>query len=250
MSLTKVSKVSLTNVVFMQYRYKLKAFTGVYMGLIMVQMIGILLSLGGNGGASFSNGMYTVDVTISSSSLVIMLTMVWAFLNAILITTKAYREDDFTFVSNRLTYNLSNIAFLLTACVIGAVTALLTTGITRILTYVMIDIDFFLTFAQEVTVGDYTRGAIVAFLYILLAATVGYLIGMMTQFNKGLIILLPVIIIGLSVVTQSNSNPGFVNILEFYFIEHSFILFSIKAIVTILIGFGLSIVLSNRLEVR
>lgn len=247
MSLTKVS---LSNVVLMQYKYKLRAFTGVYMGLIMVQAIGILLSLGGNGGASFSNGMYTVDVTISSSSLVIFLTMTWAFLNAVLITTKAYREDDFTFVSNRLSYNLSNIAFLITVCVIGAVTALLTTGITRILTYVTTDIDFFLTFAPEITVGDYARGAIVTFLYILLSATAGYLIGMMTQFNKGLIILLPVIIIGLSVVAQSSSNPGFVNILEFYFNEHSFTLFSIKAIVTILIGFGISIVLSNRLEVR
>ncbi|WP_026908705.1 hypothetical protein [Paucisalibacillus globulus] len=247
MSLTKVS---LSNVVVMQFRYKLKAYSGVFLALMVVQMIGILLSILGHGGTSFSNGMYTVDVTVSSPDLVIFLTMIWAFMNAILITTKAYREDDFTFVSNRLSYNLSNMAFLLTVCLIGTVTALLTTGIIRILAYVTADIDIFLTITHGVTIADFVAGGLATFLFILLAATAGYLVGMMTQVNKGLIILLPVIIIGLNYVTQSSSNPGFVNMLEFYFMEHSFIMFSIKAIVTILIGFGLSIVFSNRLEVR
>ncbi|WP_042144493.1 hypothetical protein [Paucisalibacillus sp. EB02] len=247
MSLTKVS---LSNVVLKQYRYKLKAYTGVFMALMVVQVIGILLSIAGGGSGSFSNNVYTLDVTVSSSSLVIVLTMIWAFMNAILMTTKSYREDDFTFVSNRLSYNLSNMVFLLTACIIGAATALLSTGVIRILFYLIHDVDIFLTLTYQVAIGDYFAGALATLLYILLAATAGYLVGMMTQFNKRLIILLPVILVGLNYVVQSNANPGFVNILKFYFMEYSFTVFLLKAIVTILIGSGLAILLSNRLEVR
>jgi hypothetical protein len=247
MSLTKVS---LSSVVRLQYRYKLKAYTGVFMGLILVQVIGILLSIVGSMGSSFSNNVYTVEVSVFSPSLVIILTMIWAFLNAILMTTKAYREDDFTFVSNRLSYNLSNMAFLLTACVIGALTALLSSGIIQLLSYLTRDIDVFLTVTHDVTTSDYVAGAVVTLLYILLAATVGYLIGMMTQFNKRLIILLPVILVGLNYIAQRNGNTGFVTIIEFYFMEYSFSIFLLKAMVTLLIGSGLAILLSNRLEVR
>lgn len=247
MSLTKVS---LSSVVRLQYRYKLKAYTGVFMGLILVQVIGILLTLVGSMQTSFSNNVYTVEVSMFSPSLVIILTIIWAFLNAILMTTKAYREDDFTFVSNRLSYNLSNMAFLLTACVIGAITALLSGGIIQLLTYITQDLDVFLTVTHEVSVGDYVAGAVVTLLYILLAATAGYLIGMMTQFNKRLIILIPVLLIGLNYIAQHNGNSGFVNILEFYFMEYSFSLFLLKAVVTLIIGSGLAILLSNRLEVR
>lgn len=44
-------------------------------------------------------------------------------MTGILITTKAVRYDDFTFVSNRLSSNLANILFLLTASAIGGAAA-------------------------------------------------------------------------------------------------------------------------------
>src|SRR5699024_5729575 len=85
----------------------------------------LLFSLGGvgQGGSgsfeiSINRHYYTVDYVIA-------FTMIWAFITSIQMTTREYRQDDFTFVTNRLSGNLSNIAFLFTASVIGGVLAVL-----------------------------------------------------------------------------------------------------------------------------
>lgn len=247
MSLTSVD---LINIVYKQYRYKLKSFSGIFMALILVQAIGILISLNGVRTSGFSNGFYSLNVSTYNANAVIFFTLIWAFTNAIIITTKSYREDDFTFVTNRLSYNLSNILFLITVCVIGGITAMLSRGVIQVLVYFTSDIETFLAISQDLTRGEYVLGILAVILYILLFGAVGYLVGMMFQRNKLLIFMIPVLVFGLDFIRQDNGEPTLQRIFEFYAMEQSFSLFVVKGLSTIVIAYLISVLLTNRLEVR
>ena len=109
MSLTKVS---LWEVVKKQLRFKLKSYRGMFTSLMILQIIGILFSLAGEGGGggSSSNG-FSYDMTYYSSNIMFALIMIWAFISAIIITTRAYRFDDYAFVANRLTSHVCEYPF-------------------------------------------------------------------------------------------------------------------------------------------
>lgn len=241
MSLTSAS---LSNIVLTQFRYKMKAYIGVFLALILVQVLGIFLATLGTSFGSISNNLYSIYFEGYSSSAVIILTFIWAFMNAILITTKAYREDDFTFVSTRISYNLANMLFLITISGIGAITALLSNGIIRLFVYFTADVDVFLVLNSEVGISYYGVGLISTFLYVLLFAIAGYVIGMMIQISRLFLLLIPAIFITFTYLERLEMIVGF------YFLEQSFLVFVVKVITTILIGSAFILVLSNRLEVR
>lgn len=241
MSLTSTS---LSSIVLKQFRYKMKAYIGIYLALILVQVLGIFIATLATSLWSISNNLYTITFKSYSSNIVIFLTFIWAFMNAILITTKAYREDDFTFVSTRISYNLANMLFLITISGIGAVTALLSNGIIRLFVYFTADIDVFLTLSSAWGTSHYGVGLITTFLYILLFGMAGYVIGMMIQTSKLFLLLIPVALFTFAYLERLEI------IFEFYFMEQSFLLFAVKTMATILIGSAFVLVLTNRLEVR
>ncbi len=117
--------VNLTNVILNQYRFKLKAYLGTLTTLIFVQLIAILLSLGGVGGSGAGNGSISININDYSGDMVTSFTVFWAFITGILITTKSYDEVGYTFVTNRLSNNLANILFLFTASIFAGITAIL-----------------------------------------------------------------------------------------------------------------------------
>ncbi|GGA77795.1 hypothetical protein [Ornithinibacillus halotolerans] len=244
-----LANVNLSNIVIKQYRYKMKSFIGVFLALMVIQVFGILISMLGASSSGFSNGFFFINVTSYTANVVIAFTMIWAFTNAIIVTTKSYREDDFTFISNRLSYNLSNILFLITACVIGAITAFLSRGVIYILVFFVNDLETFLTVNQEVNMADYLIGVLATILIVLLAGAAGYVVGMLFQLNKLLIFILPVFVFGLDFIRTSNEST-LQRIFEFYFTEQVFTIFVVKTIMTILLGFGLAALLTNRMEVR
>jgi hypothetical protein len=137
MSSTETSLVefSLFDAVKKQYLYKLKSHLGLFLAMAGVQVIALLFSLGG----VMSHGMGTqylyTFVSYFSSEIVIGFTILWVLVVAVLVTTKDYQNIDFTFVSNRLSSNLSNAAFLVTAALIGGFTAMLSGFLLRIIVY-------------------------------------------------------------------------------------------------------------------
>ena len=52
-------------------------------------------------------------------------TMIWAFIVGALITSKAYRYDDFSFVTSRLSAHLANIGYMVIVSSLGGLTAFL-----------------------------------------------------------------------------------------------------------------------------
>ncbi|SET00951.1 hypothetical protein SAMN05216389_104153 [Oceanobacillus limi] len=247
MSLTAVT---LGNVVKKLYIFKMKSYMGLFTSLVILQLLALLFSLSGVGSSGGSiNGNY-VSVTYYSADMVIAFTLLWSFISAIMITTKAYREDDFIFVTNRFISNLANIAFLITASLIGAITALLSSFLLKVVIYYFVQVEPAINSSMVYSPMEFILGMVTTFGYIFLFSAVGYLIGSFVQFHKLFMFLIPVLLIGFIVPVSRNGFNILIYAGEFYFQEPSFFLTIMKVVGTVGILFSASILLLNQREVR
>jgi hypothetical protein len=241
-------RISMQDVVKKQYAYKLRAYIQVFMSLVFIQVLGILFSFNGVGMMGTSSNTFDISVHFYSADIVVVFTMLWAFISAILITTQAYRNDDFAFITNRVSSNLSNMLFLLTISLVGGLTALLSSHVIRILMYVLGQSEYLYT---PTAVSEWIIGFIATVLYVLLFAAIGYFFGTLVQLHKIFAVLLPVLFIGILILGAGTMNEAiFRNVFEFIFEESSLALFIIKIGVLAALLFSGSALLSNRMEVR
>jgi len=230
------------------YVYKLRALIGMFSTLVFVQLLAFAFSVGGSGRSITYSGNSSVTVQLYSGLTIFVFTLMWAFFIGISVTAKHHRDAEFSFVTNRLTSNVSNIAFLLTACLIGGITAPLLGYVLRFAVYWTTDKEFVLNSAAQSPLEPLI-GMIVTFLYAGLLASIGYTAGMLVQRNRLFIVLLPGLSIGLLILgaRQGVLLPA---IVDFYFNEPSLAVLGVKIIITQFILYMLSILISNRLEVR
>jgi hypothetical protein len=244
-----LAEVNAWNLVKKQYRYKLKSYFGVFTSLVVIQILAIFFSFNGTGMSGGSSGTLDFEVHYFTSDIIQVFMMLWAFLSAIIITTKAYRYDDYVFVTNRRISHYSNVLFLFTASVFAGVTVYLSTHLFKVITYIVKDSSSIMV--DSLTVTGLLSGMSASILYILLFASAGYFVGMLTQFNKIFSILLPVVFVGALILDGLTGNPTLlVNAATFFGAETSFFVFLIKILgVSFLLLLG-SMGVSNRLEVR
>lgn len=241
-----LSTVKLRHIVKKLYQFKFKTNINIFNSLIILQLFGMLLSLGGigqQGGGYFNISYYTADYMIC-------FTMIWAFIVAIQLMAKEQQNYDFLFVTNRFASHLANGFFLLTISLIGAITALLS----RYLSKVIIHFTFGTVYANEVVMlvfSDYIFGFIATWLFAFIFSMLGYTVGAIIQFNKIFTIILPVFIIGYLIFSAwSGKSNLLIGLFEFYFVEPSFLIYLIKVIITSGILFATVVLLTNRLEVK
>lgn len=241
-----LSKPSLFNFVIKQYFYKLKSYIQVFFTLVIVQLIGILFSLGGIGASGTSSDLFDIDIRYYSGDYVVILTMLWGFISAVIITTKAFRND-FTFVTNRLSSILSNLLFLLTASFIGGLTVMLSPSILKFIFYYMMEKQYVITYSEMIA---FPIGIFSTSLYILLSCALGYFSGTLFQIHKVFEVVLPAMFFGAIIGEGSGKLMIFSTVYEFLLTESSFPLFILKVIVIVGMLFTCSFVFSNRMEVR
>lgn len=241
-----LKEVNLLSISLKQYFYKLKAHTDLVNRLIITQMFALFFSLGGVSSMSSGNGQLSVSMRTYSASMVIIFSVLWITIVAAMLTTKPYKQMETPLVGNRLTGNLSDIGFLLTASVFAAMTSALGGVLLRVIMYFTSDRSkiafdqFFLTFS------DLLLSMVVASLYMGLVSALGYLIGVLVQVNMAFVILIPVAIFGsLRVYTHLGQS-----IFEFYVGEVSLPLFALKVLITAIIFFEASLLISNRREIN
>jgi hypothetical protein len=245
MSLTSAN---MNEVVKRQYLFKLKANMDAFSSLVGIQALALLFALGGMGMIGSSSSYFTLTVRSYSADVVIAFTMIWAFVTAITITTKPYRNFDFAFVTNRLSSSFSNVLFLLTASFLGGVTSILSGFLVRVAGYFVLGQTLY---SSDMAVGELILGILAASLYIFMASSIGYLFGTLAQVSKAFIIVIPVLLIGFLFLDVSfNPKPIEQEIYQFYFLESSFILFLVKILLTSACFFGFSSILLNRMGVR
>ncbi|MGF7185406.1 hypothetical protein GGQ84_001493 [Desulfitispora alkaliphila] len=249
MSLTETNLLQIAK---KQYAFKLEAYMGIFFTLIVVQALGILFSMNGIMSSGTTTGEMFVSAKVFAGDMIITLTMIWVLFLALNMTIDDYRRADFVFVTNRLSSNLSSIGFVLTAALVGGVTASFGGVITRVLAYYSygsenIASQHFFILPQELLMS-----IMATTLYIILISAIGYFFGTLIQIYRGFIIILPTIFIGLVIMgTRGVGNIGVLlpEAVKFFTNESSLVLFAIKVIVTALVLFYSSILISNRLEV-
>src|SRR5690554_5300436 len=96
--------------------------------------------------------------------------------HAIMITTKAEREHGFTFISNHVSNHLSNVLFLLLASVIAGVTSILAGFLLRVIVYFFNETSPTLGSSAHYEVIDIFTGIFSMIFYLILIASVGYLL--------------------------------------------------------------------------
>ncbi|WP_139378293.1 hypothetical protein [Mesobacillus jeotgali] len=247
MSLTKVS---LGEIVKKQVHFKLKSYRGMFTSLMVLQIIGILFSFGGEGGGGGSTENFSYDMKYYSGNIILAFMLIWAFISAIVVTTQAYRFDDYTFVANRLSSHLSNILFLSLASVIGGTTFLLANQSLKLSVLFLQDREFIER--QPLTLLQMGEGFVATILYLFLFTALGYFFGMLVQRNKIFIIIIPALLFGslfINVFLASEST-FVIDVGQIFVRETSFLMFVLKVLFSSILAYGIAIWISNSLEVR
>ena len=246
-----LARVNMWDIVKKQFQYKLKSYSQSLMSLMSLQLIAIVFSLGGTGSMSGGSGTLDAEVHYYSADLVVVFTILWGFITAILTTTKGYRYDDLVFISNRVTSNLSNTLVLLIASLVGGITSMLSTYLLKVIlhylfnSYVNGGVQAGTSFL-ELILGIFT----VSF-YVLLFCGFGYLVGTFVQISKIFVLLLPALIIGSILLAGYSGEVGVLEtVSKFYVMETSLPIFIIKIIGSVLMLFTGAFILSNRMEVK
>ena len=248
MSLTEIS---LLENVRHQYLYQLKGRPGLFIAMAGMQVLALLFSWGGVGYYGMGTPYLEVSIKYYSSDLVVSFTIIWMAIIAARVTTREYQNYDFSLVSNRLSGNLANAAFLATAAFVGGVTAILAGFLLRLIIYFKSDI-YLLSEHLMPLPEDLFTGMAVTVLYLLLFGALGYFCGILARLSKVFVVLLAGLFF--AAVSYAGNSPALVTILEkiydFYRGEGSLALLAIKVLVTALLLYACSFMLSNRLEVR
>lgn len=241
-------RANLVETVKKQYLYKLKANIDALSSLVTIQLLAIFFSFGGVGSSGMGSENISIHVKYYSADIVIIFTMIWAFVTAITITTRSNRNHDFTFITNRLSSSLSNILFIITTVMIGSMTAILAGNLLRTLSYLQGDYQFY---SMNIGLPEFMFSMFVTFLYVFLVSSIGYFVGTLVQVSKIFVILIPVLFFGMLFLESSLQRESFLaNVFQFYFMESVLSLFIFKVIATFTAFFTASISILNRMEVR
>lgn len=237
------------------YGYKLRAYSHFYTSLIMVQILAFLFSLNGINQVGTMYEAITITVHTISTNLILIFSMIWAFMTAIIITTKPYRETDFFLVANGFTSHLANVLFLLTASFVSAALAILCGPPLKLAAVYLLDYDVMahtvLSFRQLLL------GVVTAGLYLFLVSMVGFLVGTLVLWHKAFTLFLPALFVALLFVPTEvrdggsiTQQPALIEMFRLFISESSFPVFVGKVAVAILLLYLATLFLATRLEVK
>ncbi|MCA0972038.1 hypothetical protein LCM20_15635 [Halobacillus litoralis] len=242
-------QVKTSEVVGKQFLYKLKSYGGVFTSLVVIQLLGVFFSLSGSSSHGTGGLGFSFNIRTYSADIIMAFTIFWGFMTALLLTTKAYREDDFAFVTNRLTSNLSTISFLVTAGIIASLTACLSSFLIQVAAYIQ-GSEVHMLFNKEDMLASLGYAAAYTGFSILLFNSIGYLAGMIIQLNRLFLFILPTVFIGSLIILGVNDGGNPVAVLvQFIYFEPVFWLFILKTLVLSVLFFALAALVSRRLEV-
>ncbi|PIC77307.1 hypothetical protein CSV74_06585 [Sporosarcina sp. P19] len=233
-----------------QYLFKLSTNGAVFTTLIVLQIIGTIFISGA--GSTFMNDWgegITFNFTSISNDAQVGLTLFWALIVGFLLTSAAQRNESFSFVTNRLTFQLANFYFICTAALLGGVTTVLLGSVMKIVALfgdnIIIETTGLLTSPL-----DFFSRILVMTAYTLLLMMIGYLLGTLIQFSKLFIVLFGLIWFMYFTFGINLSVGEGESLLYFYYGETSILLFILKVVVSVSVLFGISFFVTNRLEVR
>lgn len=239
--LTKV-ETSFSESVKSSFKFKFRTYQGMFITMILIQMIATLFALGNN---SFQLGE-GISGYIYSGDIIIILTIVWAIWMTFMLTGQSAQNIMFTFVTNRYSHHVSNFIFIIVLSAIGGVTAYMLSFIFKIGAYLYNGPDLLLE-SEPLETIYILSGLVGTVFYTLLFSMLAYIIGTLVQWHRIFIGLVPVIFIAL-MSNFSDKITEFIGYLVFY--ENNLFIFVLNVSVITVILFLLSIFIGRRQEVR
>ncbi len=239
-------EVSLKSIAMKQFIYKLKGHSAFVYALIIAQLLGLLFSMGPRIGMSSGNNELRVSMNTYSTDTLLFFSFAWIIVIASQLTSKAFRNMERSLVTNSISSHLSNILVLVLCSLYAGVTSTLMSVVQRVIMVLASNPDQYILDGVALATRDLLLGIFVSSLYLILLAALTYFVRIIIEFNKAIAIIIPVLLIGL--IRTYTSFFG--EVVKFYIFESSLGVFAVKVLFTALILFVMSILLSNRREVR
>ena len=193
------------------------------------------------------NHLYHLRLRIVSGSQPLWAAMLYVAGMAWVMASDRQRSMAFTFVTNRLSHNLSNVAALCTMSSIAAVVSTLSMVLARV-TLTLISGSIVFAEGFRFTPLDLLYCGAAVFGYSFLGAAIAYLTAIILRREPRLFAFVPlVMLLGLKVPLAGDALG---DILAFYLAEPSTLLFLLKTVLTALLLFAAACWGSQRLEVR
>lgn len=236
---------SMYSIIKKQYLFKLKSYSWFFFIMICAQIIGILADVFNIGGSmSFSYSTYTINIYKISTLQVFIFTVICIIGVIINLGFKEWKSIDFSFVSNSITSDISNIAFLITYGLFGSVTYSLSAAFVRIIRYLSMSSADIFEQGFFISSADILYSIVSSFFYILLFCSICYLLSVLVQKSKMFIL---VIFLCIASIPRFDITRGWIT---FYSQEHSLLMFIIKVLLSSILFFTASVLLSETMEVR
>ena len=238
------------DIVRQQFQFKMNTNASAFTKLILLQLV--FLFMNHSYGTSLGNNTIQIFEQSFSNTSIVGATWLWAFFLGFLLTSAAQRNGSFTFVTNRLSYHVANFLFMLTASIIGGLTAVLMGSVLKL--YALLRFEDIIISSQQglfAAPADFFIQLATAIAYTMLFFMLSYTIGMFIQLNKIFLILF---ILGWIILAMIDSTwagfPLLQHIFEFFWHEHSITIFLLKVSGTVLGLFAISVGFTNHLEVK
>lgn len=113
------------NAVKNQFMRNLFGRSGILGSLLALQVIGIALSFFGGSGFGTSDGQISINVVDHSANPVIGLTLLWALISPLYLSSRESLRTDFTFPGSRTTRHTGNVLYLAALVLAGSLVATL-----------------------------------------------------------------------------------------------------------------------------
>lgn len=234
-----------------QFIFKMNANGAIFTLLIVLQIIATVFISGAFASSPENDWGESISFNFTSISNdgQVGLTLFWAFIVGFLLTSAAQRNESFSFVTNRLTFQLANFYFFCAGALLAGVTTVLLGSVMKIIalqsTNSIIETTGLLTSPLDFLSRIFAMTA-----YTLLLMLLGYTLGTLVQWSKLFIALFGVIWYAFSQNVFGVADNETNGLLYFYHGETSILLFALKMAGTIAVLFAISFFVTNRLEVR
>lgn len=230
-----------------QYYYKIRIYLNFLLILILVQIMAAIFTLPGLIITDFGISGTTVNLSIISSQIIIAASAISALIIPISMTNMA-KDLSFGLPCNRFSDALSDIAVILSGCIIGGVSSSLLYMALHIPIYFLrfgkvLAADFYPSLSSLCLIAAYTA------LYMFLAASAGYFFGTLIRINKNFALIFPALFPGMVFIKFGNTMM-LIACCNFFFADQAFSLRLLKVLAAGILFFIFSAAVTCRMEVR
>lgn len=235
-------------VVKQQFLYKLKSNAGVFTVLFVLQIISMVLLNGAAMTSGMESGSFELEWNTISTDGVLGLTFFWSIVFGFLMTTPGQRNAAYIYVATPITENLANFCLFGFASLIAGITTVLSGGFVKLLVQLQGVSLITETGGPFTEPYEFLTRFLTMVIYSFLIMMFIYTVFIIIQMNR--LLILPFILLWLAVSQSTTPSTWFEEMINFFYKEHSILLFLCKTGMMAVLLAALSLVVSKRIEVK